>query len=311
MKKEEFKAALDLIEPDAYLETRLKAKLNYERKSNMKLKKISVCLIAAAVIIAAALGVYFPLKNHKAETAKPSSPSSSSVSSNEKTGGINPFIMVAGAIDDEEALKNNTAFKTLNFYESFPYGYKISIENAKSMSEEERSALVEKRNDEILKALETESNKYENKTESVFEKDGVIFTAVTSNNFKLKFDDFESVESVTVKLSSGWGEISYYLDKMFHSEMLAFLNGQKCTVKTEGTAINYDEATSRFKWKCSDKMLAAIAENPDIKLSTFSDTITFTVLHKDKTKEVGVVDVTFDDDGNATFTNRGYSFSEN
>ncbi len=311
MKKEEFKAALDLIEPDVYLKTRLKAKLNYERKSKMKMKKTFAGLIAAAVIIAAALGVYFPLKNHKTETALPSSPSSSQVSNSEKNGNVNPFIMVAGAIDDEEALKNDTAFKTLNFNESFPYGYKISFENAKGMSEEERAALVEKRNDEILKALETDSKKYDNKTESVFEKDGMIFTAVTSNNFKLKFDDFESVESVTAELSSGWGEISYYVDKFIHSEMLAFLKGQKCTVKTDGTALDYDEATSRFKWKCSDKMLAAIAENPDIKLSAFSDTITFTVLHKDKTKEVGVVDVTFDDDGNATFTNCGYSFYEN
>lgn len=306
MKKEEFKAALDLIEPDAYLETRLKAKLNYERKSTMKMKKIFAGLIAAAVIIAAALGVYFPLKSHKTETTTPSS----AVSSSEKNGNVNPFIMVAGAIDDEEALKNSTAFKTLNFNESFPYGYKISFESAKGMSEEEKNAAVEKKNDKLFHMIENNSEKYDCGTGMAFAKGNLIFTAVTHNNFKLKLENLEDVESVTVKVSSGWGQMNYYVDKFIHSENLAFLKGDEITVKTSGTGLDYDE-TARFKWKCSDKMLEAIAENPDIKISTFSDTITFTVLHKDKTKEVGVVDVTFDDDGNATFTNRGYSFYEN
>lgn len=311
MKKEDFKAALDLIEPDAYFETRLKARINYERKPKMKLKKFSVGLIAAVVVIAIAVGVYFPAKNHNDETTLTSSPSDSQTPNSEKTNSVNPFIMVAGAIEDKEALKNDTAFKTLNFNENFPYGYKVTFESAKGMSEEERVALVEKRNNEILESFESDAEKFDSRTGNVVEKDGLIFTAVTFNNFKLKFDDFENVESVTAELSSGWGEINYYVDMFVHSEKLAFLKGQKCTIKTDGTTLKYDEATSRFKWKCSDKMLAAIAENPDIKLSSFSDTITFTVLHKDKTKEVGVVDVTFDDDGNATFTNRGYSFYEN
>lgn len=308
MKKEELKAAIDFVEPDPYLESRLKERLKEERKTKMKTKKAFKAAVAVALAFVVALGIYFPFKNRDNQI------SASSRSSDSQSGEIktkSPFIMFARAIEDKESLENGSAFKTLELNESFPYGYKISFENAKGMSEEERAALVEKRNDEILKALETDSKKYDNKTESVFEKDGMIFTAVTSNNFKLKFDDFESVESVTAELSSGWGEISYYVDKFIHSEMLAFLKGQKCTVKTDGTALDYDEATSRFKWKCSDKMIAAIAENPDIKLSSFSDTITFTVLNKDKTKEVGVVDVSFDDDGNATFTNCGYSFYEN
>lgn len=311
MKKEDFKAALDLIEPDAYLETRLKAKINYERKPKMKLKKVMLSLIVAAVIIAAAVGASFPIKNHKGQTVSPSSDSSSQASDTQKGGSVNPFIMVAGAIEDKESLKNDTAFKTLSFNESFPYGYKLTFESANGMSEAEKEALVEKRNNEWLQAFEPDSEKFDSRTGTVVEKDGLIFTAITFNNFKLKFDDFESVESVTVALSSGWGEINYYVDKFVHSEKLAFFKGQECTIKTDGTALKYDEATSRFKWKCSEKMLAAIAANPDTKLSEFSDTITFTVLHKDGTKEVGVVDVTFDDSGNATFTNHGYSLLEN
>lgn len=303
MKKEELKAAIDFVEPDPYLESRLKERLKEERKTKMKTKKAFKAAVAVALAFVVALGIYFPFKNRNNQISSPS-PSSDSQSGEIKTKS--PFIMFAGAIEDKESLENGSAFKTLELNESFPYGYKISFESAKGMSEEEKNAAVEKKNDELFHMIENNSEKYDCGTGMAFAKGNLIFTAVTHNNFKLKLENLEDVESVTVKVSSGWGQMNYYVDKFIHSENLAFLKGDEITVKTSGTGLDYDE-TARFKWKCSDKMIAAIAENPDIKLSSFSDTITFTVLYKDNTEQTGTVDVSFDDDGNATFTGSGYS----
>ena len=55
----------------------------------------------------------------------------------------------------------------------------------------------------------------------------------------------------------------------------------------------------------TDETIKIFQENPDTPLSTLRDTITVTINYKNGTKEIVIVDVTVDDDGQIYMTQRG------
>ncbi|MBQ3137377.1 MAG: hypothetical protein IJB74_07850 [Clostridia bacterium] len=297
MNKKDLKKSIDLIEPDPYMETRLKAKSIPKKTHSGAFGKAVASAITLCLVFAMIFG--FNL------TSPANTPTTSeSQVSQQAVRQINPFIMVASAVEDEsENVKRE--YKTLKLNDTFPFAYKVSFIDVRGMSESERTEAVNKADEMLTDIAEnTKSEAFDYGIGCVrggFEN--IIFIEVLANSIKLDLAGKEDIKSINVKNSSEWGYVEYYDWKLIEAEQEKgkttwIPHGKEITI----TADQYHQDSGGFHWKNSDKLDNAINDNPDIPLSTFTDTITFTVEYNDGTKEIGVIDVSFDDEGNGTFT---------
>lgn len=299
MNKEDIKNAIDLIEPDPYMETRLKAKSIPKKRCSGVLAKAVSGILALCLVFAVMFGFNQPLS-----TVSPITEGQTETS-RQNMRQINPFIMVASAMESE----NDTTEKTYNslaLNEAFPFVYKLSVIDTRAMSESEKQKEIKR----LSKMFEsTVINESSGRFESAYGVlrggfENIIFTEVMFNKIVLDIKE-ENLKLINVKNSSEWGYIEYDApinwEEAEKTGMITVLHGKDLTV----TAENYNSSNG-FIWRNSDKLDNAINDNPDMPLSTFKDTITFTVEYTDGTKEIGVIDVTFDDDGNGAFTLKEY-----
>lgn len=300
MNKEDFKKSIDIIEPDPYMETRLKAKSIPKKTHSRAFGKAMAGGVALCLAFALMFGFNLPLQTDNPVTQGQTDLSRQSIKQ------ISPFIMVAGAAESELAAEE---YKTLKLNETFPFAYKVSFIDVRGMSESERTEAVNKADEMLTDIAEnTKSEAFDYGIGCVrggFEN--IIFIEVLANSIKLDLADKENIKSINVKNSSEWGYVEYYDWKLIKSEQEKgkttwIPRGNDITV----TAEQYHQESGGFHWKNSYKLDNAINDNPDIPLSTFTDTITFTVEYEDGRKEIGVIDVTFDDDGNGAFTLKEY-----
>ncbi len=296
MNKEDLKKSINIIEPDFHMETRLKAKSIPLKTHSGVFGKTVAGAIALCLVFAMVFGLNLPLPT----TAPTTSESQLAVKQ------INPFIMVAGAAESKKFSKE---YKTLMLNDTFPFAYKLSFIDVRGMSESERKEAVNKANETLTDIAESTGvgvldygigcvrGGFEN----------IIFIETQANSIKLDLEDKENIKSINVKNSSEWGYVEYYDWKLIEEEQEKgkatwIPHGNDITV----TADQYHQDSGGFHWRNSDKLDNAINDNPDIPLSTFKDTITFTIEYTDGTKEIGVIDVTFDDEGNGAFTLKEY-----
>lgn len=303
MNKEDLKKSIDIIEPDPYMEIRLKAKSIPKKTRSVILSKAVAGVLVLCLVLAVMFGFNLP-----SLTVAPTSTEGQSQTNQQKTGQVNPFIMVAGAIEGESE-NSEREYKTLKLNETFPFAYKVSFIDVRGMSESERTEAVNKADEMLTDIAEnTKSEAFDYGIGCVrggFEN--IIFIEVLANSIKLDLADKENIKSINVKNSSEWGYVEYYDWKLIKSEQEKgkttwIPRGNDITV----TAEQYHQDSGGFHWRNSDKLDNAINDNPDIPLSTFKDTITFTIEYTDGTKEIGVIDVTFDDEGNGAFTLKEY-----
>ena len=212
---------------------------------------------------------------------------------------VNPFIMVASAIEAE------AEFKTLNLNDAFPFAYKISLIDVRGMNKSDRDKIYLNERDSAIDYSEAVGNSRVTVRGS---GENVILTEYYANYIKLDLKNIENVKSITAKTSTKWGQIEYYDTKLIETEIekgntTPIPHGQEITISAE----QYHNDCEGFSWKNTAEMTQAIDENPDTPLSMYSDTITFTVEYKDGSKEVGLIDVVFDDEGNGSFISREYS----
>ena len=299
MNKDDFKNAIDLIEPDPYMETRLKAKSIPKKIRSGAFGKAVAGALALCLIFAVMFGFNMDMPTVTPDTSEEQTGSQSAVKQ------VNPFIMVAGAVEDESTEKEH---QTLKLNETLPFAYKLSVIDARNMSEEEKQAKLKQMSKELEDTV-INSSSADFETAQCCIRGGfenIIFTEVIYNKFVLDLKDKENIKSINVKNSSDWGYVEYVSSAPFaepeEGGMIVIPHGTDITVA--GDEFNPDK--DGFLWKNSHNLDNAINDNPDIPLSTFKDTVTFTVEYNDGSKEIGVIDVTFDDDGNGAFTLKEY-----
>ena len=71
---------------------------------------------------------------------------------------------------------------------------------------------------------------------------------------------------------------------------------------------DFDFEKSGFYWDHTIELEKAFEENINTPYSTFNDTITFTIEYNDGSKAIGVVELVFDDSGNATAVCKNYDY---
>ncbi len=293
MKKDEFKKSIDNINPDAYMGNRIKAKINSDLPVRNN-RRVTVSITAFCLAFAIVFGVAF-LTPPTAPTEQTTT--DNSVAENVK---INPFIIVASAADAEssEAVPEN---KVLQLNEEYPYEVYLKVKD-RSLSEEEKSEIVINLADDF-KEYGFDKITFDTSRVMMCTDENITLIQYVFNDFKLDLENTENIKSINVKNTSKYGQVvhHYNLPKFGVVE-----HGNNITIN----ATDYDLEKSSFYWDHTDEMEKAFNENINTPFSTFNDTITFTVEYNDGSKAIGVVDLVFDDSGNAKVVCKNYDYVE-
>lgn len=302
MKKDDFKKSIDNITPDAYMGNRLKAKITTDMPVRNN-RRVTVSITAFCLAFAIVFGVAF-LTPPVAPTVQTTTNNSTVESS--KT--INPFIIVASAAEaeGEEAVTEN---KVLELNEEYPYEMYLKVKDARGLSDVEKGELIDVLEAELEKCY-TE-NKWLVRITEIGVSENIVFAQNTFNEFKLELEDTENIKSINVKNTSKYGQMVYNTNKPTFKvpEQGNFINiGWEHGNDLSANGQDFDFEKSSFYWDHTEEMEKAFNENINTPFSTFNDTITFTVEYNDGSKAIGVVDLVFDDSGNAKVVCKNYDY---
>ncbi len=306
MKKDDFKKSIDNINPDAYMGNRLKAEIttvNIPVKRNRQITLgISAFCLAFAIIFGA--GFLVPSKT----PAPQQNTTGNKVTQNKN---ISPFIMIASAANAEDTENTETATinKTLELNEEYPYEVYLEVRNVRGLSDAEISKIENELDDVFNKYCA--QKKFDTGRAELCVKDNIVMTICAFNEFKLDLKDTENIKSINVKNTSKYGQMVYNTNKpTFNApEHGNFINiGWEHGNNLSANGEDFDFEKSSFYWSHTEEMEKAFDENINTPFSTFNDTITFTVEYKDGSKVIGVVELVFDEDGNATAICKNYDY---
>ncbi len=293
MKKDDFKKSIDNINPDAYMGNRLKAKITADMPVRNN-RRVTVSITAFCLAFAIVFGVAF-LTPPTSQTGQTTTNNSTVESS--KT--INPFIIVASAAEaeGEEAVTEN---KVLELNEEYPYEMFLKVKDTTNLSDEQKEEF------ELDLAGDFEEYGFTGKEidtvrAMVYGDENVTIVEYAFNDFKLDLEDDENIKSVNVKNTSKYGQIVFDENKPVFDVPE---HGNEVTINGE----DFDFEKSSFHWQSTEEMEEAFFENINTPFSTFNDTITFTVEYNDGSKAIGVVDLVFDDSGNAKVVCKNYDY---
>ncbi len=303
MKKDDFKKSIDDINPDAYMGNRLKAKITINTVPVKRNRQVTLSITAFCLAFAIIFGVGFI---SQPQTPAPQQNTTENTIPQNKT--VNAFIMVASAANSEST-ETATVNKTLELNEEYPYEVYLKVRDIRGLSDAE-TFKIENELDDIFNKYCAEK-KFDTGSAELCVKENIIMTICTFNEFKLDLDDTENIKSINVKNISKYGQMVYNTNKpTFNApEHGNFINigwehGNNLSANGEG----FDFEKSSFYWSHTEEMEKAFEENINTPYSTFNDTITFTIEYNDGSKAIGVVDLVFDDSGNATAVCKNYDY---
>lgn len=293
MEKNEFKNCINAISPDVHLKTRLKAKvLSAAEKPHKGQKKLFVPAVSAVLCVAV---FALCITNLPAKDALTTSPGKAESTAGTSTATGWGGVMLAYAADGE----GETQYLELGV--TVPLSYKMKVTDLRGLSEKERDAVIEK-----------ESREYKAEIDALLYYGGydvmenVLICRTVSNQYTLDIDDPASVENIHLTCTE-YGLLGYPDFRNSVETANAFLTGTDLTIPGDVYAQIMEleaagESHFGIDWRTSGEMDEAIDADPDKPLSSYSDTLTFTVNFKDGTVAQSVVELTFDDDGNLTAT---------
>ncbi len=303
MKKDDFKKSIDNINPDAYMGNRLKAKITTNTVPVKRNRQVTLSITAFCLAFAIIFGVGFLFPS---KTPAPQQNTTENTIPQNKT--VNAFIMVASAANSEST-ETATVNKTLEINEEYPYEVYLKVRDIRGLSDAETSK-IENELEDIFNKYCAEK-KFDTGKAELCVSENIIMTVCTFNEFKLDLEDTENIKSINVKNTSKYGQMVYDTNKpTFNApEHGNFINiGWEHGNNLSANGEDFDFEKSSFYWSHTEEMEKAFDENINTPFSTFSDTITFTVEYKDGSKAIGVVDLVFDDNGNATAVCKNYDY---
>ena len=295
MKKDDFRKSIDNINPDAYMGNRLKAKITTNTVPVKRNRQVTLSIVSFCLAFAIIFGVGFLVPQRNEATTKQQSTTENTVPQNKR---INAFIMVASAANTEST-EAATVNKTLELNEEYPYEVYLEVKDVKGLSDVEISETVKEMSD-VFNRYCVEKNFHTGRA-MVCSSENVVLTQCAFNEFKLDLKDTKDVKSVNAKSTSKYSQMVYNINKPAFDVPK---HGNDITITGE----DFDFEESSFYWDHTEELEKAFDENINTPFSTFNDTITFTVEYNDGSKAIGVVDLVFDDSGNATAVCKNYDY---
>lgn len=294
MKKEELIQAVDSIQPDIYMKTRLKAKVSASKPRRINPSKLTKCITALCLAAAVISGAWFAEK----ETPLSGENESEVSSENIVPEIMKAFIVVASAAD-ETGKSPSTANRTLELHEEYPYGVHLKLVDIRGLSDSQKKKILNELSNELTEYCDDKN--FSKGRCCTVGTENYYLSQCSVNEFKLDLEENDNIKSVNVKNTSPYGQIVYAVNKPTFN---APEHGNDITVSGD----EFDCETSGFYWDHTAEMEKAFEENISTPFSTFDDTITFTVEYNDGAKAIGVVQIKFDSSGNATAVCRSYKY---
>ena len=287
MKKEEFKNIIDDIQPDIHMKTRLKAKViggaAHAKPKRKTRALVAVCLAAIIVLGTGLVG--------KRPAADPEI-SAQETTRNNVLDMMGSFIMLASAAQAEK----HTVIP-LEINEDYDCGIKLTVTDIRGMTDGEKEN-VRSELDNGIYAYRDEDGFFRGRSHS-YGTDEFYLTQYSVNEFRLTLEEGRSVKSVSVKNTSEYGELVYSIGRPVFS---APEHGHEIVISGE----DYNAGTDGFYWEHTDEMLKALSVTGGVSFSAFNDTVTFTVEYEDGFTAIGVVDIVFSENGEATAVCKDY-----
>lgn len=287
MKKEEFKNIIDDIQPDIHMKTRLKAKV-IGGAAHAKPKRKTRALVAVCLAVIIVLGAGF------AGTQPAADPeiSAQETTRNNVLDMMGGFIMLAGAAQAEK----HTVIP-LEINEGYDCGIKLTVTDIRGLTDSEKKK-VRTDLDNGIYAYSGKEDFFRGRSHSCG-TDEFYLTQYSVNEFRLTLEEGRSVKNVSVKNTSEYGELVYSIGKPVFS---APEHGHEIVISGE----DYNAETDGFYWEHTDEMLKALSVTGGVSFSAFNDTVTFTVEYEDGFTAIGVVDIVFSENGEATAVCKDY-----
>lgn len=293
MKKEDFKKSIDNINPDAFMGNRLKAKITASTLPVKRSRRVILSAVSFCLALAIIFGAGFMSK-----TQSPAPKQNTAENTVPKKKQVNAFIMVASAAYSESA-EAATQNKILELNEEYSYEIFLRAENIGEDADKENQFTIDLA--DYLKKHGIDEKNFDTSmmVDSLYKN--TIISQYTLNEFKLNLKDADNVKLINVKNTSKYGEMVYNEHKPVFD---APEHGKDITIKGE----TFDCEKDGFYWEHTIETEKAFYANINTPFSTFNDTITFTVEYTDGSKAIGVVDLVFDESGNATAVCRSYDY---
>ncbi|MBR2957466.1 MAG: hypothetical protein IKC20_04375 [Clostridia bacterium] len=292
MKKEEFINIIDDIQPDIHMKNRLKAKV-IGGASCVKPKRITRAVVAVCLAAIIVLGTGFVGKRPLSDPEKPTEGTTQNIVLDMMSG----FIVLASAYDGETEEENQTVIP-LEINEGYDCGIKLIATDIRGLTDSEKKKIRTDLDNGIYAYCDEEGFfRGRSHTDGT---DEIYLTRYSVNEFRLNLEEGRSVKTVTVKNTSEYGQLVYSVGRPVFS---APEHGHEIVVSGE----KFNSKTDGFYWEHTDEMLKALSENNGISFSAFNDTVTFTVEYTDGVKATGVVDIVFNENGEATAICKDYT----
>lgn len=292
MKKEEFINIIDDIQPDIHMKNRLKAKV-IGGASHAKPKRITRAVVAVCLAAIIVLGTGFfgkrPVTDPESHTQ--------GTTQNIVLDMMGGFIVLASVSDCETDAEKQSAIP-LEINQEYACGVKLIVTDIRGMTDSEKEKIRTELDNGIY-AYRDEEGFFKGRSHTCG-TDEFYLTQYSVNEFRLNLEEGRSIKTVTVKNTSEYGEMVYSLNS--RPSFSPPKHGHEIIVSGE----DFNSKTDGFYWEHKDETVKALSENNGISFSAFNDTVTFTVEYADGVTATGVVDIIFNENGEATAVCKDY-----
>lgn len=284
MKQEDLNKVFDSIEPDAYLKTRLEAKVNSADKKRKSIKKPIIATISTVLCLLVLFSI------GRIDLAK-----NNNIVNNDNSSS---FVMVAYA---KEGVIGE---RTLQLGVETPIDYKLKAYDIRNKSESEIEALKEQLRQENQTVREEETAfEIKAKTESL---ENILLQRIVKNAFVLDIEDPSDVKSIELKTNTDYWYLNYCdrrdnvdIEKRFPKGQELIIDGDTF-VELVKANINSGYDMFCINLEHDMKLCSTIDDNPNVDMSMFDDTLTFTVEYKDGKIEQSKINISLNQDGTLT-----------
>ena len=291
MNSEQFNRALNEISDDL-IDAAAGA---YEKKGNRKKTLIRVAWAACALLVLTAIGVFW---NVRAGTVDPTQPTISL--QNPTTAPTQPteenIIVHTGNVYFLSATGDTPIMTPVQANMTLPVDNIIRIRNLRGLSEAEKKQAIAEEN-AFMEEFKEQRRLFGEGHGEFYSEGDVLIMRASCGFASILILDGSQIESVTREstgiLGTGQSKIVYHKD---------------CTYGEGENALTIPAGSVRYQLDCSLGDYATrniFITNPDTPLSSLRDTFTVTINYKNGTKEIVVIDVTVDDNGQIYMTQRG------
>ncbi len=289
--KERYKNTFSQIRPSDKSVERVIDMTKNKKSRRIRFSPFIAAAACAAVIICSIIG-------GGAVSARINTVDPSTVTKSGTTGVLSKItdanVLIAYAGDE------SVKAKPLKLNVATPLKSNIIITDIKGKSEKEIEAIVEQNRNKV----EADIENADTATWSIERLDNILFSCVIYDYFAIKVDDPNTIESIEMKCNTDYWKFTYQNSNEELSKRFTHGNDLKVDGEELVQIMNKYESDGYFKVDLDHDVAFcnAVDKNPDIDLSTFDDTLTFTINYKDGTKAQSVININYDKDGNFSAT---------